>query len=212
MRKTLKQRGFTLVELMVALIVTGIIMSAVATLAFAFRSAYDVTDDTDSKQAQVRYTTLKISELVRHCKLICALSNGELVIWLDDDVPGGEHHINPEEIVYIETSGNQIRILSFVNCPTWFQTYQISLSWLSYTWIKTTISTYCDEEYVVAVPECDNVQFQFDTSPPQTKFVSISFDLTENGSTRQYHIDNDLRCWAGYLLNAAGTDLTTDDD
>jgi prepilin-type N-terminal cleavage/methylation domain-containing protein len=214
MPKVRGQRGFTLVELMVALIVTGIIMSAVATLAFAFRSAYDVTDDTDRKQAQLRYATLRISELIRHCKLICAVTDGDLVIWRDDDVPGGKDQINIEEIVYIEKDNNQIRILDFPNSPSWLSSSlePLGIDWIQSDWLKTMLKTYCDEETVVAVPECNNVQFQFDASPPRSKFVSISFELTENGSARQYQIDGALRCWAGHLLNAASTDLTSDDD
>ena len=64
-KKTANQKGFTLVELMVALIVTGIIMGAITTFAFAFKTSYDASDDTDRKQAQVRYASLKISELIR---------------------------------------------------------------------------------------------------------------------------------------------------
>ena len=47
-------KGFTLVELLVALMVTSIILAAVATLAFAMGSVKDSTDDTSSKQAQLR--------------------------------------------------------------------------------------------------------------------------------------------------------------
>lgn len=212
MRRAKYKKGFTLVELMVALIVTGIILSAVATLAFAFSAVNDATDDTDRKQAELRYATLKISDLIRHCKLICSVTDGDLVIWRDDNVSGGENEINPEELVYIETSNDQIRILDFPDCPSWLKTFQIQLSWLQSSWIKTTLLGYCDEEYVVVIPECSNVQFQFDASPPQSQFVNISFNLTENGIDRQYQIDNALRCWAGHLLNSAGTDLTSDDD
>jgi prepilin-type N-terminal cleavage/methylation domain-containing protein len=212
MRRTAYTKGFTLVELMVALIVTGIIMSAIATLAFAFSTANDMSDDTDRKQAQVRYATLRISELIRQCKLICGVSNGELVIWRNDDVSGGKGQINPEELVFIETDNDRIRMMNFSNCPEWLITFQIRLNWLQDSWIKTTLMDYCDEEYVVVVPECDNVQFQFDASPPQSKFVNISFELTENDIVREYHIDSVLRCWAGHLLNSDGTDLISDDD
>ena len=212
MRKTTPKKGFTLVELMVALIVMGIIMSAVATLAFAFSTANDASGDTDRKQAQVRYATLRISELIRHCKLVCGVNGGDLVIWRDDNVSGGEGQINTEELVYIETSNNRIRIMEFSSCPSWLKTFQIRLDWLKYTWIKTTLMVYCDEDYVVVIPECNNVQFQFDASPPQSKFVNISFNLTENNEVRQYDIDSSLRCWTGHLVNASGTDLITDDD
>ena len=43
--------GFTLVELLVALMVTSIILSAVATLAYAMTRANDQTSDTAQKQA-----------------------------------------------------------------------------------------------------------------------------------------------------------------
>jgi len=72
--------GFTLIELLLALIVTGIILVAVTTLAFAVGVANDTTDDTSQKQAQVRYATLRISDLIRHCKLICGAPNGDLAV------------------------------------------------------------------------------------------------------------------------------------
>ncbi|MBN2312311.1 MAG: type II secretion system protein [Sedimentisphaerales bacterium] len=212
MRKTKPKKGFTLVELMVALIVTGIIMSAVATLAFAFSTANDASDDTDRKQAQIRYASLRITELIRHCKLVCGVNGTDLVIWRDDDVPGGEGWINAEELVYIETDNNHIQIMEFSNCPTWLKTFSIRLDWLKYDWIKTTLMDNCDEDYVVMIPECSNVRFQFDASPPQSQFVNISFNLTENNKVRLYDIDSSLRCWAGHQVNTAGTDLIPDDD
>ena len=219
MRRAVYKKGFTLVELMVALIVTGIIMSAIATLTFAFSSAYDASDNTDRKQAQVRYASLRISELIRHCKLICARNGGDLVIWRNDNVSGGENKIDPGEIVYIELDNNRIRILDFPSCPSWLVNafrqplFQASLlGWLQDSWIKTTLMAYCDEEYVVVVPECSNVQFLFDDSPPQSQFVNISFELTENGVVRQYHIDSALRCWAGHLLNEDADGLVEIDD
>ncbi len=45
MRDTRYENGFSLVELLVALIVTGIVLAAVATLAFAVGAANDVADD-----------------------------------------------------------------------------------------------------------------------------------------------------------------------
>jgi len=220
MRRAVYKKGFTLVELMVALIVTGIIMSAIATLAFAFSSAYDASDDTDRKQAQVRYASLRISELIRHCKLICARNGGDLVIWRDDDVSGGEGIINPEELVYIETDSNRIRMMDFSNCPSWLRTSEIHLNELQDSGIKTTLMAYCDEVEVIS--ECSNVQFKLfssdyaeiteDEEVANSRFVNISFELTENDMVRQYHIDSALRCWAGHLLNDTGTDLVSDDD
>jgi hypothetical protein len=62
------------------------------------------------------------------------------------------------------------------------------------------------------VPECNNVRFRFDRPPPQSKFVDISFELTEDGITHEYRIDSTLRNRAGNLLNSAANEIVSDDD
>ena len=67
---------------------------------------------------------------------------------------------------------------------------------------------------IEVIPECNNAQFSFDNpdSPPNSRFVNISFDLTENGTVRQYHIDSAIRCWAGHQISADGRGIIDDDD
>jgi prepilin-type N-terminal cleavage/methylation domain-containing protein len=209
MRRTAYTKGFTLVELMVALIVMGIIMGAIATLAFAFGTANDMSDDTDRKQAQIRFATLRVSELIRHCKLICLASPDDFAVWRADDNEDGQ--INFSELVYIEkgADSDHLHFCEF-SISVWdpainlsdIQTY--STNW----WVMFNMNV----ESMALIPECGNVQFQFDASPPQSKFVNISFEITENDIVREYHIDSALRCWAGHLLNIDGTDLISDDD
>ncbi len=43
-------------------------------------------------------------------------------------------------------------------------------------------------------------------------FVSISFDLEENGAVHNYQINASLRAWAGNLLDGSGEIVNTDDD
>ena len=60
--------------------------------------------------------------------------------------------------------------------------------------------------------QCGNIEFGFDVLPPWTRFVNVSFDLVENGFSRQYEISGYVRGWAGNLLNETGTVLVGDDD
>ena len=53
-----------------AMVITSIILGAVATLAYAMGVANDAGNDTTYKQAQVRYATLRISELIRNCRFV----------------------------------------------------------------------------------------------------------------------------------------------
>jgi len=198
------EKGFTLVELLVALIVTGIVLAAVATLAFAVGAANDETDDTSQKQAQIRQATLRISELIRHCKLICGTPGGDLAIWRADDNGNGQININ--ELVYIErgTGWDILRLCEFPSSDT----SPVSLS---------DIDTLSTSDYIVTyvplVPQCSNVQFGFlPELPPKSSFVTISFDIVENDIVRQYQISTALRCWAGNLLNDTGDSLVSSDD
>ncbi len=198
------ENGFTLVELLVALIVTGIVLAAVATLAFAVGAANDETDDTSQKQAQIRQATLRISELIRHCKLICGTPGGDLAIWRADDNGNGQININ--ELVYIErgTGWDILRLCEFPSSDT----SPVSLS---------DIDTLSTSDYIVTyvplVPQCSNVQFGFlPELPPKSSFVTISFDIVENDIVRQYQISTALRCWAGNLLNDTGDSLVSSDD
>src|SRR3972149_4536193 len=111
----LNYRGFTLAELLVALMVTSIVLAAVATLAFALGAAYETSDDISQKQAQVRFATLRISELIRNCKLICGASGDDLAIWRADDNDDGQ--INISELVYIEMgpSGEHLQLCEFTS-------------------------------------------------------------------------------------------------
>ena len=188
MRDTRNEDGLTLVELLVALSVASIVLTAVATLAYAMGTANDASDDTSQKQAQVRYATLRLSELIRYSKLVYAASESEIILWLDRD-RDEELDITDElvAITRVILEDGDMQLCEFNSSP----------------------------EPVVLIPRCRNVQFRFDEPalpPTKRKFVSISFELVENGVVRQYQINAALRAWAGHLLNDSGEIVNSDDD
>jgi len=197
--------GFTLVELLVALVVSSLILTAVATLAFAMSSATKSTDDTSSKQAQVRFATLRISELIRQCRLICGTPGGELALWRADD--NGDGQINVNELVYIErgTDKNYLRLCEFTAPNT-----QVSLSQ-----VQTLNPDAYTVRRVTLIPECSNVEFYLDNPADpvsRAKRITITFNLAENNIIHQYQISAALRSWAGNLLSADGKSIVNDDD
>ncbi len=199
-------RGFTLVELLIAMVVTSIILSAVATLAYAFGAAYDAGDDTTRKQAQVRYATLRISELFRNCRLVFGVDSDGLGVWRADD--DGNDEINIEEAVYVNkgAQGDRLEFLeaSAPGNPVLSANFGALISQLT-----TPPET---QESTILVPQCSNVQFVTDATPPYTRSVSISFDIEENGVTHHYQINTTLRAWAGNLLDSSGNFIISDDD
>jgi prepilin-type N-terminal cleavage/methylation domain-containing protein len=201
-------KAFTLVELLTALVVTGVLLSAVATLAFAMSSASRASDDTVLKEAELRQARLRVAELVRHCKLICAAPGNDLAVWQAD--ANGDGKINVGELVYIERGDNRdtLRLCQFAAG----QKDSYSLPSLTLATMKAWLVSKYAETYANLIPVCQNVQFSLDTAPPYTRRVTVSFGLSENGATHPYEIDVTLRAWAGNLLNDAGTDLVGSDD
>jgi len=208
MRDTRYENGFTLVELLIALAVTGIVSAAVATLAFAVGTANKGSDDVSRIQAELRLSTLRISELVRNCKLICGMVGDDLAVWRADDNDNGQ--INPQELVYLEMGPgrNYIKLLDFPSAESW----RVTLSEILGGTAKQSLILICDERQTTLVPECSNVQIVPDLPPPWSKSVSVSFELLENGAVRQYQINAALRGWAGHLLETDGSSLVSDDD
>ena len=207
MRAKRKKHGLTLVELLVALMVASIVLSAVAALAYAMGEANDSTDDTSRKQAQVRYATLRVSDLIRHCKLICDSPGDDLVVWRADD--DGDDEIDIGELVYIVRSAgkNHLWLGEFDSAND----TPIQLSQILTISTKWWLGYGCDITYTKLIPQCGDVQVAFDTSPPWSKFACISFDLEENGVTHHYQISAAVHSWAGNMLDGSGQ-ITSDDD
>ena len=197
--------GFTLVELLVALMVTGIILSAVASLAYALGSANRSTEKLSKDQAALRYTSLRISELIKHSSLAFAIPTNGIALWTGDDNANGL--INASELVYIESdeTGQSLRLLEFPG-----QSQTVTISNIETGGARTTLIAGTDERDMALLPECSNAQFTLDGSGT---FVAILFDLTEAGVTSTYQICAALRCSAEHLLNSSGQlDGGGDDD
>ena len=202
-------KGFTLVELLVALMVTSIVLTAVATLAYALGVANDSSNDTAEKQARVRYATLRISELIRHSKLICGVHSEDLAIWRADE--NGDGQINIEELVYVEWNLGQIRLLEF-SPPPGHENDIILVGDIKAGTVKNGLISSADESYTVFLSQCSNVQISTHGIPvPETRRVSVFFDLVENGAVHNYQISATLRGWAGHLLDGSGN-IVSDDD
>lgn len=206
-----QNKGFTIVELLMALLVTSIILAAVTSLAYAMGQVTDRSDDTSEKQAVIRSATLRLTYLLKHCRLVCSNSGDRLVVWRADDDNDGE--IDPDELVYIiRGSGrNYIRLLDFPAHPDEI-VLDIGLVNIQSESIKATLLSFSTPREVVLVSNCSDVQFLVDLPPPWTKSVSISFDITENKVAHRYEINTTLLSWAGHILNSSGTDIVIDDD
>jgi prepilin-type N-terminal cleavage/methylation domain-containing protein len=224
MRIARHTQGFTVIELLVGMLITSILLSAIATLAFAMSVAARDADDTIRAQMQLRYATLRISELIRTSRLVCVGPGNDLVLWTTDHYDVNRIDVN--EIVYIEydDSKHELKLLEFdlKASPTVLADLGLPetdpiLTRLAQTQTKTTLlQKYQGVKDVVRDPNilsgCCNVKFSWDVGPPRTRRLTISFDLAENNGVHHYEIDTTLLASAQNLLNGAPLALVSDDD
>ncbi len=207
MRKTRYNNGFTLAELLIALMVTSIVLAAVATLGSAMSSANDSTGDIAVKQAQIRFATIKIRDLIGNCRMICHLEENNFAIWRADD--NGDGYINLNELTYLGsyTDKSYVRTFDFYDDS---RVLDIDDIWpFSSGWSKYGCYTYSSKKLI---PKCANVELAVYTTPPWSKFARISFDIEENGVMHHYEITAALRGWAGHLIDDNGDFIFSDDD
>jgi hypothetical protein len=190
--------------------VMAIILTAAVTLSYALSVAYDSTGDISEKQAQVRYTNLRVTELIRHSKLVCARFFGDLVVWRADD--NGDNQINVSEIVYIETGfgGSYIRLLQFT--PNAGDDRNISLNLVQWSYMKNILSSRYPQTRTTLIEKCYGIKIVLDEYPPYTRLVNITFNIEEHNQVRKYQINANLRCWAGNLIKTSSELVTQDDD
>ena len=202
------KKGLTLIELIIAMIVTSIIATAVVTLAYSMDTANDITNDTSKKQAHIRFAAIRISELIRHSRLVCYAGSDDLAVWRADD--DNDSQISISELVYIECGSAQshLRLCEFSSSDKTAINISSIGAYASNWWSAYS----ADVNYTNLIPQCSNVTFGFlPALPPQSEFVTISFDVFENGVARQCQINATLRGRAGNLLDEGGN-IVSDDD
>ncbi len=196
--------------MLVALAVTGIITGAVATMAYAFSTAEEDGRGRSMEQAQLRYTVLRLGELLRNARLICGYNDGDLVVWVNDDNEDSddyeENDINVNELVIIERGGDSeyLRLRKFDT----FDNPRVTLSQ------TTSLDRESYRNNVIELkPLCRNVQFDLHgQDPPYTQRVSLAWEAPDGGGWRSYRISANLRGWSGHLLSEDGNEIVPEQD
>ena len=184
-KKPISNKGFTLCELIIALGVTAVILSATVTLAYALSSATRSSDQLMRSDTVLRSATLRISEMVKHSNLVIATVRGGVAVWTDENTDGT---IDSDEISYIEPSGDgsSLEILK----------YPLVEHGMSINQIQTIPSRTL---YATLISECSNITFTINAP----LLVTVSFDMDQDGTNRNHQITAAVRCSDNGILGGS---------
>ena len=152
-----KNKGFTLVELMVALLVASVVLAAVSTLAGAASAADTATDQLGRDQAQLRQVSIRLSDLIRRANRVQVTGVNGFMLWHDTNADGLAT-ANETTTVIRGDDGN--------------------------------VLTIGDSE---VHGQCRNISFTYDAESPDTRFITVSFEIIENGQTQRHSVNAQLR-------------------
>ena len=195
--------GFTLAELLMALMVTSIILSAIASLAFALSTAKAETENISENQAHLRFTTMKMTELVKYSRHVMLTDNGRIALWQADT--NNDNAINGGELVYIEASadGTSLDLLDFPDEAT-----AVILADIQSGTARTDLINIAVERSVSLIPVCSSIQMTLSA----TNLANVSFQIVENEVSQSYQIAAAPLCSAGNLIDGSGALAAGDDD
>lgn len=195
---TPRSKGLTFVELLMALVVTGIVASAVVTISFALSTAEQQGRDFSRQQAEFRQANLTLVELLRNARLVCGFNGPNLVIWARDEQDLGR--INVSELVVIErgSQGEKLIVHELQGDDILSLSETATFNWQSRPARASELIGMCRNVQFVLF---DNDNEVISSGPAAfTRRVSIIFGAGFDNSWRKYHITAGLRGWAGHML------------
>jgi prepilin-type N-terminal cleavage/methylation domain-containing protein len=193
MIKNINRKAFTLAELLVATMIMAIVMSAIVSMSYAMGSANDFTDDTASKQAQLRCALMEIKDLIRKSKLVLGTPVNCLVLWREDK--NADSQVNADEVIYLkfDSTKSVLQKIEYEKNPV-NPDWQIPISEIQSGMAGNNLNLNCNPTTMNVIPGCISAFFKVDspTKPALSKKASVQFVILENGSSRTYVISGTL--------------------
>jgi prepilin-type N-terminal cleavage/methylation domain-containing protein len=102
--------GFSLVELLMAMMVTVILLTALVTLASAFGDAHEASSEMAEEQTVLRTATIRVLDAIRFSNRVISATATQIQLWFDTDADGkieaGEYQTLTNNGTSLSITGN----------------------------------------------------------------------------------------------------------
>ncbi|MDD5459453.1 MAG: type II secretion system protein, partial [Phycisphaerae bacterium] len=152
------KKGFTLAELLIALMITSLILGAVAAIAHAMSSANDKAQISGEAQAQVRFTSHRINEMIKFSRLVFDIPGEGIALWINDDgysgFGEGDDKVNPAELIFLRFNNNDLEYIKYsptYSSESWFEQKEFTVTELQGGLAQTLLDSQCDKTAITIV-------------------------------------------------------------
>jgi prepilin-type N-terminal cleavage/methylation domain-containing protein len=174
-----RQSGFTVAELMVAMIVASIILAAVATLCQAMQRGQDAVARLGQNQMKVRYAAARMAALIRSSRQVWLTDTGKIAVWKTDADDDGR--IDAGELVFLHnnTAGGTIQIIDAPGAEGEF-----SEALVQNGLAEGIVGSANGSRLAALLTGCSSTAFQLQSG----RLVILKFSLAEEAGSRDYQI------------------------
>jgi prepilin-type N-terminal cleavage/methylation domain-containing protein len=191
--------GFTLAEVLLSVVITGIVLSAAAALAYAVGKAWSQSENINEVVSSGRLATVRITDRIRTARAIGYADDQVLVIWREDSNGDGAVNLSELTLFEFDPDDGELREGQLVFPAGTSQATRDANNWEVATgdftreWIG--IQMKLNDYYTQGVISEHVTQMAWitDVDPPDTRMVQHRMTLSKDGRSQAIHGGSALR-------------------
>ena len=194
------RRGLTLLEMTLAIGITGVIGAAIASMMAA--ASNSLTSKDDGRQSAIRLATTQVRLGAYIAPSLCLLAkdNSSFTLWFDDSIESKTVHASEIRWIQFNEVAKELSVM-FVQFPEdWSQGSidEANIECNALTDYSILLDTFQANSLIESIPLVDSMQtcqFWIETNNPiEAKRISIRFTLESSiGQTSDAYIDETIR-------------------
>ena len=194
------RRGLTLLEMTLAIGITGVIGAAIASMMAA--ASNSLTSKDDGRQSAIRLATTQVRLGAYIAPSLCLLAkdNSSFTLWFDDGIESKTVHASEIRWIQFNEVAKELSVM-FVQFPEdWSQGSidEANIECNELTDYSILLDTFQANSLIESIPLVDSMQtcqFWIETNNPiEAKRISIRFTLESSiGQTSDAYIDETIR-------------------
>ncbi|MFQ5429366.1 MAG: PilW family protein [Phycisphaerae bacterium] len=201
-RLSSSRRAFTLIELVLAALVTALVATAGTALLYATTQAATQTRDLRKERAAGRYALHRINRVIRTARVIGRVKPDSVTLWVEDVNDDDAVSLYEVGIIAYDSTGQQITY-HYMEPPATAMVPDVGVSYstLKDDSILEPLMTGTQSRVVVWADNVDSFSFTGHPNLTETRIVETQFSITTDGDPLVFHESASPRASADYLFD-----------